>query len=204
MNPPSRPALWRRPRTHSRSGRLGPGAEEADVILSPHTQEVEAGHTTPALEAGKEQGGSPKRQPLQSPRAQVGERQGGHTGQVLPPGLPAACVFQDILKAPPSPGSQTASDLPGPPPTPLSGSPQRRCQKEPGEKSHTFSKHRFQGRSNVSLQRPPLGSRVTRLLPPTAWHSQRHAAPQLWPPRSLALACVFPLPPTQAPLPGQS
>lgn len=63
-------ALWRRPRKHFGLERLGPGAEAADVILSPTPlcPTPERRSATPALEAGGDrERGLPQRQLLQSP-----------------------------------------------------------------------------------------------------------------------------------------
>lgn len=53
--------LWRRPRKQAASERLAPGAEEADVILSPsaphHPTPQQRKPDTPVLEAGRERAG---------------------------------------------------------------------------------------------------------------------------------------------------
>lgn len=78
VNPLHEPALWRLPRRHFGSGRLGPGVEEADVILSPtalHPTPNKRKPDTPHLlwrRAGEGQGGSPQAL-LQSPPALAGK-----------------------------------------------------------------------------------------------------------------------------------
>lgn len=158
---------------------------------------------TPRLlrrQAGKERGGSPKRQPLQSPRANAGEREGGHTGRVLPPGLP--CVSPRHSKAPPDSGSRTASGLPGPPP--LHG---QDLLREGARRNQERKVTPFPGQKQCEPPETSAGRHSPRSCPQPGT-ATRHAAPQLCPPRSPALACVFPLPPTQAllptALPGQS